>query len=1014
MVFLKKKKTTVALAAALCLTTLLFLFYSCEVGLGPAVDIAVPTVGVSYPPKNAVARDSFIVSGNCNDDVNVVAVSVSLTNTETNESFGPYDAELSEDAKSWTILLNKSDLSKTTDEFDSFKQWDFPDGSYIVSAIAYDGAKKKSQAATSPLYIDNTAPVLIVSKPLAIGSDIATIYGRSLKLSGDIAEDHETSKLILYYREYDNSTDAFIDSEVKSIEITDSSELNAMSSSNPLILAKYDENNTTSAAHQRYLTIYGQNNDNVDRYYYCSFMLEDSALVYQNPGDEGSGHGNQTNQYYLLSSDFQNVLSVNYSLTAPRLKDILKGQSENYDDTQIKGITELLSKTGNYASSFDILNNEITSRDTFSKLSLNPHNNPTWCLDEYGFSETMNASQIKSYSAGSSLILSIKAGRDASYPDPKTVKADFYDLGEYNPNADYYSASITGLNPISLIDPQGESKWDESADDSEKTYTFTLDTQEYELLSKHIYRMVVTGTDRNKTDLEPENDYVYLFNLSTSNNSPKITILSPAEDIVLGKAVNETGITITGSVATDAVSLKSKNDGGVQVSSITITNLEDGSVSNVDLTKFDCTVESLEEQGHNKYPFTLSVKAKSGETFVPAAESKYYYTVTVRAQDLGETTPGEKNVKFYVDNKKPELKIISVTPDDGTGTVNGKIKISGIAADSGNTGSDLKSISYVIKNSTSQEVIEGFNNVEIPLNESWSFELATTKLSAGNSGEASFDIIVSAQDKVDNVAVTQKTIVVDQQKDQPVFDVSNADKTIATASALDSNTNMFPSTAGNKLYGSVKDDDGLGSVVMTCKKVGPGAAGSAVALTAAKALVPGTKLYDFEYTLPSVEGQYEISVEAKDIYAVAAASDSTKKETNYDALTHKFYVTIDDGAPVFSAVTPVLNESTWLMGSKENDEKLLVVRGTVSDGNGFASEGGFVTTHTSSLTVTPQSETGKSFIDTITLPSASGKYQAGYKAKDIYGQEAEYKIEYSVDVDEPVIDGVIKVGVIGI
>ena len=346
----------------------------------------------------------------------------------------------------------------------------------------------------------------------------------------------------------------------------------------------------------------------------------------------------------------------------------------------------------------------------------------------------------------------------------------------------------------------------------------------------------------------------------------------------------------------------------------------------------------------------------------------------------------------------------------GTGTVNGKIKISGIAADSGNTGSDLKSISYVIKNSATQTVVENFNNVEIPLNESWSFELATTKLSAGNSGEASFDIFVSAQDKVDNVAVTQKTIVIDQQKDQPVFDVSNADKTVAAVSSLSSSTNMFPSTAGNKLYGSVKDDDGLGSLVVTCKKVGPGTSGTPATLTPAKALVSGTKLYDFEYTLPSVEGQYEISVEAKDIYAVASASDSSKKETNYDSLAQKFYVTIDDGAPVFSAVTPVLNESTWLMGSKTGDVKTLTVHGTVSDGNGLASEGGFVTTHTSNLTATPASVTAKSFIDEITLPSTSGKYTAEYKAKDIYGQESEYKIEYSVDVDNPVIDGVIKVG----
>ena len=1009
----------------LFLISLFILFtISCEVGLGQAVDISVPTIGISYPPKNSVVRDSFVLAGSCDDDSGVIAVSVYLTNPENNDTYGPYDAQLSEDAKSWSILVNKKDPSKKTNEFDSFEQWEIPDGSYIASAIAYDAAKKQSQTATSPLSVDNTAPVLIVSKPLATGSDLATVYGRSLKLSGDIAEEHETSKLVVYYRQYDDSTDLFIDSEDKSIEITDSSELNAMSSSNPLILAKYDENKKDSPAHQRYLAIYGENDTNIDKYFYCGFMLEDNALVYQNPGDSGDGNGNQTNQYYLLSSDFQNVLSANYSLTAPRLMDILKGQSEDYNESQIKSISEILLKAGNYACSHISADTQTSSRETSSKFSLNPHNNPTWSLDEYGVSAINTASDIKSYSAGSSLLLSIRAGRDSSYPDPKTVKADIYDLGDFNPNTNYFALSTAQLKPISLIDPTGDSKWDESADDSEKTYTFALDTQTYELMSKHIYKMVVTGTDRNKTDLEPENDNQYMFNLSTSNNSPKISIEEPAEDFIFGKEVNENGLTVKGIVVTDAVPLKSKEDGGVKVTALTVTDMATGSACSVDLTSYDCSVISLAEKSHNKYAFEILIKAKNGSTFVPAQESKYYYTVSLKAEDMGETAPGEKNIKFYVDNKKPELKIISVTPDDGSGTVNGKIKITGIASDSGNTGSELKALSYVIKNSATGNVVEAFNNVEIALNESWSFELLTTKLSAqaaaaGNSGD-SFDIIVSAVDKVNNLASVQKTIKVNQLNDQPVLELSNADKTVAAVSRLGTNVNLFPSTAGNKLYGSIKDDDGIGSLIVTSKKVGPGTSGNPVALTAAKALASGTKLYDFEYTLPSEEGQYEVNFAVKDIYALASDTDSAKKETDYDKLTHTFYVTIDDGAPVFSSIAPVVKDSAWYMGSKTGSTKNLVISGTVSDGNGFAAQNGFVVSHTaddqsnaapvSSLAVTPQSQIAKTFVDTITLPSKTGKYKATYSAKDIYDQESVYDFEYNVDVDNPVIDGIIKIG----
>ena len=222
---------------------LILIIVSCEIGLGSAVDVAVPTSGISYPPKNAIVRETFVVAGECNDDMGISSVKVTVYDTENKITYGPYQADLGEGAKTWSVSLNQKDPSRSTSLFDSYKQWEFPDGKYIVSAVAYDLQKKASAAATLSIEIDNTAPVLIVSKPLATGVETATIYGSSLKLSGDIADDHEISKLVLSYKKCADGTDVFPENaEVETIEITDSAELTAMSSNNPLVIAKYYKN----------------------------------------------------------------------------------------------------------------------------------------------------------------------------------------------------------------------------------------------------------------------------------------------------------------------------------------------------------------------------------------------------------------------------------------------------------------------------------------------------------------------------------------------------------------------------------------------------------------------------------------------------------------------------------------------------------------------------------------------------------------------------------------------------
>ena len=164
-----KKSTTVLIASLIALTGMLFIG-SCTVGLGDAVDVDAPVVDITYPPKNAVVRESFIAAGTCEDDLALDYVEVTVTNTSTKTVYGPYRANLSQDNKSWTVELNKK-AEGSFDAFNAYTQWEYPDGNYIISAISYDKDEKASQEASLPLSIDNTAPVLLVSKPLAVGTE---------------------------------------------------------------------------------------------------------------------------------------------------------------------------------------------------------------------------------------------------------------------------------------------------------------------------------------------------------------------------------------------------------------------------------------------------------------------------------------------------------------------------------------------------------------------------------------------------------------------------------------------------------------------------------------------------------------------------------------------------------------------------------------------------------------------------------------------------------------------------
>ena len=65
---------------------ILLAFASCgeDSGLGPSIDTDAPVISITYPPSNAVVRDSFIFGGEWSDDksLNRIDVSVAIVNSD--------------------------------------------------------------------------------------------------------------------------------------------------------------------------------------------------------------------------------------------------------------------------------------------------------------------------------------------------------------------------------------------------------------------------------------------------------------------------------------------------------------------------------------------------------------------------------------------------------------------------------------------------------------------------------------------------------------------------------------------------------------------------------------------------------------------------------------------------------------------------------------------------------------------------------------------------------------------
>lgn len=962
----------------LMISTAALIFASCEIGLGDAVDTSNPTVEIKYPPKNAVIRDSFLLSGICDDDISVTSVRVTVTNSTTKKNYGPYEATLADDNKTWSLLVNKK-IEGQYDAFNEYKQWEFPDGDYIVSAVSYDKVKNTSQEASIPLSVDNTAPVLLVSKPLAIGDETASVYGRTLNIIGDISEAHEATKLTFYYNEYNEQTKSFVSETPQTLEITG---FGTMSSDSPLTIAKLDKSTAEAAAStltQNYEKIYGQtidiNNPEVygKKLYYCGFLLEDNAKLYQNAEAGVTGSGNQTNRYYILSDEFNEKLfnEDTYSLNARNLMLLLNGQS-SYSKNEIAKITEVLSKDeGSYASSTD-----ITAAES-SKFSIDPKNNPVWLITNFEEEE----GTFTTYELGSAVPLVLKAGGDGYAIDKSSIEIKLYHLG-----SDGVPETIDDMPYLTLI-KKGEYEDGKLKDalNKEETELVFLDKNgnpvpgDVGLRVNHFYEFKISGKDVADNPLESEKRR-YGFKRYSSFAAPRIMFESgegyfTENEYYSGKQLEQNGIKIKGKIITASKDIEIESKDKIKISGLTVTDTS----SNADVSagiQYDYVIESLTKLTDG-YSFTAKITKKAGAVLTPAVKGSYRYKIGFIAEDSLSAKNEAAEFEFKVDSKEPEIlkNEITVTPTvvrEGKSYVNGTITVKGNASD---VGSGFDKLSYSVGNST-PVVVTGASSP-------WSFTFDTTTL----TDEAEHILNICAEDKVGNKFTIPYTINVKQSTDTPVISFTNAE-------------NIFTKTS-NTLIGTVTDDDGLKKVTASSRKTSPDEEIDSAALVLGT-LKEGTSSYSINAKLPDSEGEYEVSFNVEDVAGLATGK-TTKTIT----------VKKDNGAPDFRITSPNATKDTYYKDSVN-------IKGTVKDGSGIAvisrqlykvvtAEDGTETETASGtpVTITAGTETqvvaGNEWTDTIPKAAVSGVYKVVYTSKDKYNQTVQKDLVFSMDIEKPTV-----------
>ena len=1010
----------------LCFFCAFLVFESCDVGLGESVDTIPPTISITYPPTSSVIRDAFVVSGTWVDDKGVSLVKVTVRNDETGATVASRFAGLG--IGRWNTSFNVASKDESGKLI-----YPIPDGKYTISVTAMDLSGRISATSYRSIEIDNTAPVFVISNPGVLVDNNsssalkASPFGSIFRIVGSIAEAHSVKSMEVKVFAKNGEGEPIASWKEEDINI---------SGGTSVTFARFtNSKDKNDYLHKRYIDIYGDGTTG-SKEFSCSVTLTDSAGVYQSDSYSDSNtlnyNGNKTS-----------VVWLNDDINAGKDYDLLSKnanpQFEIGDLMKILNGTYNSSLTGKDSkAALNTLKNTIKNTEE-EKLafSINKDANPTYSILGYGFDDTNYDEPNHFYKiiskAAQKGMLALRAqyGQDGTYFFPKELKV--YVFGPYIPKeitdmeynalpADERDKYLTRQKLAEIYDSvdnyydthkdnkDGECAWliwdgSKEALDEGSTSNYSVSVQLPEdIKANNYYVIAVTGVDKDGLNFIPENSGFYGL-IGASNGVPPVISLDSIEQGSYHKDISFLS-KISGNIKSTETVIESVTY-RVKILDILNKNNLVGVISGSALA--DDGKEFLNAQDINYYFGITEEQLK--EKNVEISEGKMYaFEISVDGLD---NTGGaaSKTITAYLDTKKPEIKISSVSPIAKEKVVNEQTKqiINGIVKVIANVTEEyLENVKITVK--------DGNGKTYSPSVSSGSyiaFDFNTTEFKS-DSQEDAITIEISAVDKAGNYNIlVDNSYVINQSSDKPLLETDTKEQSECSFEQIAVNNNLFGIKSNNKLTATITDDDGIGAITAVIYQKD----GTTVKDNKQTFSPAGKKTYNLNLNMPKEEGEYVVSIEVKDIYydKNEDGTETTDAQKSLRSFKKSYNVAVDAGNPAFN-ITTVNNAMTAANTAK-------TVEGTASDSSGLKSLVRYAVNKNDDSAEKTDAETwwfadpakndgkantitfdGTTFTDTIVAAGIGGNDgRRRYIATDIYGNESIIDFVYFVDNVAPVI-----------
>ena len=811
----------------------LFILNSCEVGLGESVDVTAPSLDISSPADGSIIMNTFNLRGTSSDDTYISLLKIVVSSTSNGRVYANYFATVDVVTKQWNVNINNR-----TKKADGTYAYEIPDGEYTVSVTAIDSAGRTTEK--SRVYkIDNTPPVVVIKRPGATDSGgRADSFGKTIKLTGDIADSNSLSSLYFtWFRE---------DASGKLEKIGTLREANISGVGLDLVIGKsYNEGDLSDDSKKRlnemYEKIYGHKVSsayNQSENVYCVVQVADSAKEFNPPasnievpkGFSEPGFtptGNLSTGYYIYKTIYSNIYSDGgYGLSNSDIVSLLNGSSSRSDSSDILKYLEQnkIDTTREYSgvSVEDITANPDVYK--IAKFSVNPNNSPYFEVSGYKVENDSAVPGKKKFSElanESKITVSVSSGRDQIEIDPDSVKVMLK-------KCDEYGDIIEGLNAetVTLINSQYEIN-EMSGDEKTAAQALRDDALTPDEIIKIVcgigkryakrnYIVIVEGYDIDNNPIDTLGSELYGFVVTSLNKPPVVNVSDdPAEapeDLSSYKNA-ELSFRGSGSYSTEefeglycTVTAKNEKTGEAYPAreNEVLFKLEDSDIN------FDTDAREF------TWKFDLN-DAKMRDIFnisgIPE-NSLCLYTVSFTAVDGDRNESAPSFRRIHVDTAAPVIDKISYTPKvmyNGNPCVNGKINVTVSVTEN----QELYDLEVGLK-------VEGEQDCLIKKNSSnLSAELEyNTYLIGGGKYKGNLLVIVKATDIAGNTLgpVTAETIFVDPESDLPQIKFGNAKPEIKDYSLIKESPseilNLYDQGNNNKINATITDDDDVGMVIL--------------------------------------------------------------------------------------------------------------------------------------------------------------------------------------------------------